>query len=687
MIVSVLDHKPGSPATFPVPSAWLAGGRPLLAGRTGALHLQDGTHIAGTALPDPDHLEAVITMGRSMPTSPTWLELSCCDPLAPVLETDLEEEPLEKVIRNNLDALRDVFSRPRTHLKLRTALVPAGRARRLDKAAANWLAGHTEDWAHLTLRGVHPRRVLAEVRDVRWDLYENRVAVCLVDHLLSWVRVRIRRLGAWLRRFDDLARLQDSVGRDGSWRRKDRVFRLWTDFELEKNRKKVASERMKQLTALRRVLDGLRDTKLYRAIPARTNVPDELRPSNVLQFDANYRKVAVLWRAWATQHREEQLSDEEFAARQADSVVAWRRFCVLLVQRALCQLGREAGDLDSPLTDGAQIAFPGGVLDLRDPVAIRLGVDGGTAIRIVPLLADFAHAREVDGLVSGLGTRAGSDTVVLHLAVGSDVRPECARLLELGHQSGAPGPGLLPVSPWDLGSTERVARALRWALLTSQIRAWPPQISTDSSIKAAGWLAGTGPTRSLLRAPTPAEFDLAKAEAGLTALGAQVAELESERVVVRERAAATKGDRENRAFTEQAKRLNEQIQPLAVELAARRATLDSLRAGLAALDRVAACPVCAAEGRRATATLTQRGASSFTCSCDCGAEWGTAACGSCKAKVPLLRTISAEVLREEAETGSGADWVDRVFGQDVLAAPHRGEPGRWRCQVCGGAAG
>ena len=232
-----------------------------------------------------------------------------------------------------------------------------------------------------------------------------------------------------------------------------------------------------------------------------------------------------------------------------------------------------------------------------------------------------------------------------------------------------------------------MARAIRWALLTAQIRAWPPQVSADSSIKAAGWLTGTGPTRSLLHAPTPAEFDLAKAQAGVTALAAQLAELEADRQVVRERAAATKGDRENRVFTEQAKRLNEQIQPLTSELTARRDSLDSIRVGLAALDRVAACPVCAAEGRQATATLTLRGASSFTCSCDCGAEWGTAACGSCKAKVPFLRTISAETLRDEAQTGSGADWVDRVFGQDVLAAPHRGEPGRWRCQVCGGAAG
>ena len=685
--ISAIDERPGLPASLPIPGAWLSGRRPLLPGRSGELLLDDGTRSPCDAIPPDDQLDAILAMGAAIPENATWLELLDCEPLAPVSTADLDEHPLEGEIRANLAALQDVFRRPRTHLELRTARVPTGQARRLAPDAINWLAGHTEDWAHLTLRGVHPRRLLAEVRDVRWDLYENRVAVRLVDHLLGWLQKRINRLGAWLRRFDDLAELQESAGIDGSWRRKERVFRLWKDTALEQGRRRQAQQRLGRLLVLRRVLDALRDMPLYSAIPRRAAVPDVLRASNVLQHDANYRKVATLWRAWAGHERTEKLDGDRYLDRQADVARAWRRFSILLVQRALDQLGYEPADGDPRVADGATVALNGCTLDLRDPASIQVHVIGAPSLRLVPVLADLAHARDRDGVVAAIESRGSADTVVLHLATGREVRESLPQLVRLAQERAGARMGLTPVSPWDIGSTERVARALRWSLLASHYQAWPPVARAHPSLPASQWLQHQAGECLVLRRPRPNEFDLAGMESAATSLGERLALVETEREEVKLRASRNKDDHRLRNdLNEQGKRLNEQRQKLAADAADLRAAYDSLQRALASLEALAICPVCLAEGRREAGTLQPRGAGTFVCTCACGAEWGTLACGDGH-RVPFLRTVVPERLAAAVATAKGADWVDRTLGQDVLAVPHLGEPGRLMCTTCGGGVG
>lgn len=685
--ISVIDARPGVPASLPVPGAWLSGRRPLLPGRTGELLLDDGTRTPCDAVPADDQLDAILAMGAAIPESATWLELLECDPLAPVSTADLDEHPLEGEIRANLAALRDVFRRPRTHLELRTARVPTGQARRLAPDALDWLAGHTEDWAHLTLRGVHPRRVLAEVRDVRWDLYENRVAVRLVDHLLGWLQKRINRLGAWLRRFDDLEELQKSAGIDGSWRRKERVFRLWKDTALEQNRRRQAQQRLRRLLALRRVLDGLRDMPLYSAIPRRASVPDVLRPSNVLQHDANYRKVAALWRAWARHERTEKLDGERYLDRQADVARAWRRFAILLVHRALDQLGYEPLEGDPRLVDGATIALDGCTLDLRDAACVQLHVPDGPSLRLVPVLADLVHARNRDDVWEAAAARGTPDTVVLHLSTAREIPVGVPELVRLAHERAGTRLGLTPVSPWDIGSTERVARALRWALLAPRIRAWPPVAKAHASLPASPWLRREGAECHVLRRPRPNEFDLAGMEKAAVALEERLAAVESEREEVKLLASRSKDDhRARNDLNERGKRLNEQRQKLAADAADLRSSYDSLQRAFATLEALAVCPVCMATGRREAAPLQPRGAGTFVCACACGAEWGTVACADGH-RVPFLRTVAPGRLAEAVATATGADWLDRTLGQDVLAVPHLGEPGRLVCMTCGKGVG
>lgn len=97
---------------------------------------------------------------------------------------------LELLLGDHVGHLEEVCRRPRTHLRVDRAHSGVARAP-LSRRAANYLAAHTEDWERPTLRAVVPKRILAVVREDQLDIYENRVAVRLIDHLVTYLGQRV----------------------------------------------------------------------------------------------------------------------------------------------------------------------------------------------------------------------------------------------------------------------------------------------------------------------------------------------------------------------------------------------------------------------------------------------------------------------------------------------------------------
>lgn len=676
---SVLDDQPGAPDTLPVPGAWLVDGEPMMPDLWGATEREDGRRLPLQAIPRHEALDAVLAMGAALPAEPTWRLLALCDPLVPLEPADLEPHPLEGAMQDNLFALQEVCQRPRSHITLRTARVPVGRARRIAAGATAWLAAHTEDWAHLTLDGIQPRRVLADVRDVDWDIYENRVAVRLVDHLLAWLRQKIARLRAYIGCFEDLKELQDEAGAEGSWRRRDRVFGLWGEASLETNRSHQVAGALQRLLRLQRKLDTLRDSQLVQAVPRRASVPDVLRPSNVLDHDPMYRRIAALWLAWAAQGRERTLDVERHAARQRKAFLDFGAFCRLLVVRALGQLGWEPEDEDVAVVTGAVIQV--GPVRVEPLVgAVRLQVGGGGSLRLVPLLVELARAPERDVLVGALGqlgARSGEAIVILHLARGSELNEGAERLCGLAHEAPGRRVGLLPVSPWDISSTERVARAIRWHVLNARFRGWPVRVPQHPALPAGDWWRAAGREVEVVKAPGRRVLDAVRAE--MEGARQRLDGLEAERDGVKEAAANARDDRRQlKEANERSKRLNEQIQAKRSEVDALVRLVDQLASAQHRLEELSRCPVCEAQGKEVTARLTAWEKQTFRAECDgCRARWGMLPCG-CGQRVPFLRSAGAP------ESAGGVGSVDRSHGQDVLAVP-LGD--RFLCPGCGEAVG
>ncbi|MBL9107506.1 MAG: hypothetical protein JNL82_41855 [Myxococcales bacterium] len=181
--------------------------------------------------------------------------------------------------------------------------------------------------------------MLARLIEDEWNLYENRVAVRLVDHLLAYVARRLAELNKVERSLHARKEHIDVV-KTSFWRA-DRITTLWARALDSKIEDDLRATRQ-QLEHARRDLQALLDAPLYQQVPRRATVALSLRPTNILINDPHYRKVAALWRAWVKLGHKRQETREQRAARRQLEARAWDRFVLHLVVRAFSGLSWRA---------------------------------------------------------------------------------------------------------------------------------------------------------------------------------------------------------------------------------------------------------------------------------------------------------------------------------------------------------
>lgn len=447
------------------------------------------------ALPGEQDIAALLQLGELLRNKVEggWLEWSDISPLAPGLNEAVKPHPLEDSIERELNHLVAVCRNPRTHIHVETERVLVARARRIAPDAPAWLASHTEDWDHRKITGIQPRRILAEVREEQWDLYENRIAVRLVDGLVTWLR---RRIAEVRRVLDDIfARIEGFDGSASTRYRTERICLLWgeawaRDANLGRQTAECTLRRLESL--LYRVL-GLMDSRLYQRISRRAQASGELRMTNLLSNDDHYRGVARLWHDWSRLVASHALSPRELYSRHQNLHRGFDAWCMLVIVRACSQLRFDPADdkeLESEIRPGSAVRLDKDLrIEWEQAGAITLAEKDRTLLRFVPLVHVLEHAKTpkaVEARVAPL-VEAVSDashwTVILHPAVPGE--PPHDTLAGVGNP---PVPGtngavdFIRVSPFSLDSVERVSRAIRWAILTSQMLAYPPTLQTNREL-------------------------------------------------------------------------------------------------------------------------------------------------------------------------------------------------------------
>ena len=451
------------------------------------------------AVPNDQDAKALRQLGEKLRdrSNDSWLAWGEINPLAPGLKKAVDPHRFEDRIEHELQHLQAVCRKPRTHIHLEIERELLARARRIARDAPQWLAGHTEDWQRRTLTGVEPRRIRAEVREERWDLYENRVAVRLVDNLVVW----LRRRQAEVRRIKDdvLARVKEleDTARGGSRHRARRIYRLWGE-AWDAGWQEVADRTLRRIERLLYEVLALQDSSLYQQVPQRAQVPRTLRMTNLLSTDDHYRGVARLWRDWSLLPTQGTLSARMHYKQQQDLHENFDAWCMLLVVRACSQLRLFPATDDewqSPLAKGRSVRLEKCLRvewEVSGAISVRTTAGGGeTLCRFVPLLHSLERARTVPALAQRVAPVIDAVvacphwTVVLHLASPGDAPYEALSTIGNPTHPGTCGAiDFIRVSPYALDCVERVARAIRWATLAPRMLAYPPSVSVlpDESV-------------------------------------------------------------------------------------------------------------------------------------------------------------------------------------------------------------
>jgi len=696
-------------------STGAAGGDFLVPEPSGHWHIltEDGQRRTGTVsraqAPDELEAESVRTIGDKLEQltsdSASWLEWLDVVPLVPGISEQVDLQPLELLIREHFGHLETVCRKPRAHLHVEVQRVPVSRARRIPPAAASYLAAHTEDWDRPLLRGILPKRILAEVRQDQVDIYENRIVARLLDNLSAYLSRRITVTRRLLKVFREKEDYSTSIA--GTYQRERRMSELWGESIDANEGRKKAEATLRVLEWLKYKVMGLLGSPLYEEVPRRAFVPTTLKSTNILTNDQHYRRVADLWREWARTGAGRTRSPAELNKEAQRLSRGLDAFTMLLTIRALNTLRYEPTDagLDTTITRGAAVQVHGNGVDItlewrRDgSIVMRFGEREFALVALTADLAagDEARVRETLKRVNDASCAGDDgDVLVLFLASDDDRGAIEADLLASLHTVGndprhpLAGGGCLPVSPWEIGSTERVARALRWFLWSARFTDYPSRVTVPKDArgmvdvkKHANWLSVLegGATLELHRPPRDDEWDLLHLD--LAVQGAE-SDLEAARSTHKQLSDELKGavssGKKTGTLAKQKHSAREDVLRCERVVEGARVLAEELREARARTVALLDCPTCGTTADAAQ-DFEPRDHGCFRCVCrDCGTEWATRLCGQGHRYAAMLPSGDF-VVAEDRRPG----WEDRVYGCDILAVPAQEDNGSWGfvCPDCG----
>ena len=660
------------PGPLSIRQALAAPGDAVLPSAEGTYHSNalGNARVDARTIPDLDALRSLRLMGAGISKrvgSPflDWLDEP---PLMPPVDETLDETELEQVTKRKLPHLESLCRAPRTHLTLEEERQLVGRCKRPSTRAPMVLAARSEDWDRKTLWGIRPKRVLGLVRDELYDLYENRLAVGLVDRLDESLTQRVREVRRVVNQARRMKEWEELLAAGHNYRRAHRMCELWGELWAEEGLLARAERALKRLLRLRRRVLALKDSMLYRRVGGQRRVI-HLRMTNLLSHDDVYRGVAELWQAWERHLQMGQEDPQARWAREQEAFRGMRLFGVLLTLRALETLGFEPMEehFERGLRPGVTLQLEGPSTALRllwmDDNDLQLETQRGEPFRVcsIPSMLEAAPAPG-----PWLDSLPPQRTVVLHLDADQARAPRADRIRLHG-----PGPVDHPiihvaVAPWQLESVERVARALRWRIWMELISVYGcslalPSPTWELPTPIPRWLEA-GSTALRVVAPSP--------QGTWSALEKRIAERQAEHGRLEAQLASidARDPRRNRDRLH----LKQSIDRKQAELSEDIQVRDAVGVETTALASLLCCPVCRlVASNHAFEHVKGR----FRVSCTCRCSWGLRDCRACQQTFPFLSNPAnipgAEVL--DVDTAYGCDVLSFPLDDDVFRCPHCGQ--------------
>lgn len=338
------DGKAGRNERFNQHSDITSGGL-LLSDGSDRYQLLDGNgSITKPVIDNPERISlfqnAILTLGETLAKQQTP-DQTLLSPLLPaaVINAELDLLPIEQTLHTVLDKghLHEIAHHPRLDIRYVEEITDVARAKRLAKGALVHLASHSECWQRQTLSGVVPKKVKARFSEDDYQIYENRVFARLIDKLHRHLCSRIRTVEQLQQTLNDALRFKENTDTI-DYRLSQKICTLWGEtFDAESTLE--ALERLDTtLTTLHAMLNSitsLRQSGLYLMIPRHAQVGAVLHRTNILNHDAHYRHLAILWDELNRLQQTSQLTPAQRFEQQQLLATHYSRYAGLVLQHAL----------------------------------------------------------------------------------------------------------------------------------------------------------------------------------------------------------------------------------------------------------------------------------------------------------------------------------------------------------------
>lgn len=228
----------------------------------------------------------------------------------PLVQNVAENFPLnefEILLEENLFHLEEISRHPHCLLQRTIEKVNVSRAKRIPARSYQNLASHTEDWLHKSIVNFEPRRILTEEMDSEYDVYENQVTVALLERCLLYLNKRTKQISDindFLEKYEKLlSDRDDSKGWYEKIRRNlDLIGKVYEDEHYSDNKgKDVLNSTQNRLSRMSERLKALKGARLFVSINSRMvnslMAEQDVRPTNVIANHRHYRYVRKLWLA------------------------------------------------------------------------------------------------------------------------------------------------------------------------------------------------------------------------------------------------------------------------------------------------------------------------------------------------------------------------------------------------------
>lgn len=263
--------------------------------------------------------------------------------LPPEISKNITPNELDTGIEEafNTGVLFQINGSPRMSMRYDTELLPTSRVKRYANNYQAHLVAHSECWQQRTVVGIIPKKLMAKVSEDEVAIYENIVYARLIDNLFNYLtmyQLRLEEIVTFIDRFGTL----DNGNKDHRYI--NQLTQDWgrayqdSDDTMERLHNQTETTLGKVKSSIRK-LSQLRSDRLYQFIPRAAKVPMELKQTNILVHDKNYRRAAKLWRQWLKNANIDKLSLPQILEQKQQNFIQYQSYVDQTLRQVFVNLG------------------------------------------------------------------------------------------------------------------------------------------------------------------------------------------------------------------------------------------------------------------------------------------------------------------------------------------------------------